>query len=338
MKKRSRKIHTEMVVLILLSVLFAAWVIVLLDSLYIKDQRSIRHYLRNSTPMCRIPDIDDGFVPQGLVYNAASDSILLAGFAPFGEDSPIYVVERETGAARKLFVRLPNGQNFRGHAGGLSIYDDVLYIAGSTAGCMYGLPLSEVLEAASGDVIDVSVVTNLKDDEDRIRVSFTASDYSFLYAGEFHFDPIFFTLPSHYVDTEYGGQGAYLLGFVPDEEGEMTPACVYSIPDKIQGACFDRGYLYLSQSDSLLSSRILTYRLGAVPVSGTRKVFGKEVPLYILTEHGADKSTRIAPMAEEIYVVQDNLYILYESAADSYRIGKQMGMDYVQATPVMYFR
>ena len=309
-----------------------------LQGMYMKQRAAIRLYLENSTPVCRIPDIDRGFIPQGLSYDPGSDRVLITGYMGLGGNSPIYVAERGGGQAKKVLMRTPDGGRFAGHAGGLSIFGGHVYIAGSTGGCMYAYSLPELLRAPDGTALNAALRIPLKNAEDTIRVSFTAADGALLYAGEFHKDPIFRTHPSHTVTTPDGKQKAYLLGFTPDRNGGAVPALVYSIPDNVQGVCFDDRFLYLSQTDSLFSARILTYAREDLKAAGTKNVLGHEVPLYCLTESSAHKITPVAPMSEELLVVDDRLYILYESASNRYLIGKRLGLDHVLSTPVSYFR
>lgn len=309
----------------------------LLQVKYMKHQAEIDLYLENSTAFCSIPDIGSGFIPQGLSYLPDEDLILLTGYYGRGGSSPIYLVDRTRDYSKTLLMRTESGESFHGHAGGISVCGGRAYVAGSTAGCMYGFPLEGLLCAPDGSAQNAELRIGLKSDDDFIRVSFTAAEGPLLFAGEFHKDPLFYTHASHAVDTPVGRQKAYLFGFELSEDGAVQPRVVYSIPDKAQGACFEGGYLFLSQTDSLFSARILTYALDELRPAGTKTVLGAEVPLYILTEKTAVKSRRIPPMSEEILAVDGKLLILYESAANRYRIGKRFGLDRVMATPLDFF-
>lgn len=333
--KELEKQIAAMTIFVLLSALIATAVAFM--GHYMRQQDSIRKYLENSTSVCRVPDIDRGFIPQGLSYHADSDSILLTGYMSNGNNSPVYIISRKNGQAKKISLRTPQGNAFKGHAGGVSLYNDFVYIAGSTEGCMYGLALNDLLQAEDGVSRNADFIVALKNEADQIRVSFTAADREFLYAGEFHRAPLFYTHASHTVMTPDGKQKAYLLGFVPDAEESAVPSCVYSIPDNIQGACFDDKFIYLSQTDGVFSARILTYAREELTTDATKEVLGIDVPLYYLTENSAHKITQVAPMAEEILIVDDKLYILFESASNRYRFGKKLGLDYILSTPCSFF-
>jgi len=327
-----------LIIILAAALCFLAFLIVSFREGYMERRSAIDLYMKNSTAVCEIPDINSGFIPQGLAYDPSSDSILITGYMGGGGCSPIYVIDRTTGQAKKILMLTDGGKNFTGHAGGISIFDGIAYVAGSTKGFMYGYSLQDIYNSDNNAGLIPDRVTDLKYEGEKIRVSFTAVDDKFLYAGEFYKAPIFLTHRSHKVEYQGVTQNAYLFGYTPSSDGKSVPACVYSIPDNVQGACFDDGYLFLSQTDKILSSRILAYKLDTFTEAGTKEVLGAEVPLYCLTEENASKITCIPAMSEEIIAVDGQLYILYESASNRYRMGKGKGFENVLSTPLAFFK
>ena len=336
MKKRLR-----LVLVIMACILIGLMLAVAGGTMMIKN--GLEDYFEHSVPVFPIPDISKGFIPQGITYDAASQCFFLTGYMDNGKNSPIYAMGQDGKLLAKVLMLTENGEKFRGHAGGISVHGDELYVAGSTDACMYSFSIQEILnlkdkDKAAQEGLKATRRIPLKTEEDFIRVSFTSFDDEILYAGEFRKDPIFYTHDSHYVTIEDGKQKAYLFGFDFDENGEVVPTKVYSIPDNVQGACFDEEYVYLSQSHGFMPSEILTYRLEELEVAETRKVLGKEIPLYVLTEKNAKKATKVPPMSEEIVTFDNKMYILHESASNRYLIGKLLGQDQVYSTPISYFR
>lgn len=298
----------------------------------------VSSYFDNSIKAFTVPDIDNGYIPQGIAYDPASDNIFLTGYMGNGSESPIYIMDRKTGDfVKKIKMQDEAGQKFNGHSGGLSVLGDKLYVAGSTKACMYVFSLKELFKAEDGSSVAAERKIGLRTSGDFMRVSFTSCDDSLIYAGEFHKGAIFYTHASHLVEGEGVRQKAYLMGFLTDGDSAV-PGKVYSIPDSIQGACFDGDYVYLSQSKGVLAGRILAYDLKDIPQSGTKTVLGKEIPLYILSEKNAAKVTPIPPMCEELVTADGKLYTIFEAASNRYIIGKFMGLKSVYATPVEYFR
>ena len=319
----------------------------------------LNEYFDASEAKCTLPDISRGFIPQGITYDESTDHIFITGYMGNGKVSPIYGINNATGENDcAILMRTNEGDNFRGHAGGMSIYENRLYVAGSTDACMYGFDIQEVLSEGSkansddASVSDVETTSNskkekvyvnaknrieLKSANDHIRVSFTSADSELLYAGEFHKDPIFQTDKSHNIKTVDGMQKGLLFGFRLDEEGNAVPVKVYSIPDNIQGACFYEHYIFLSRSHGIFPSEILTYDLDQIACEGDYTFLETEIPLYVLNESKAVKVKKIPPMSEEMVIADGKMYILYESASNRYIIGKWMGLKQLCATPIDYF-
>ncbi len=336
-KKRTKKEKRRLVLRIFLVVILSLILICLV--VFMSYRSKFQGYFDNSTVLCKIPDISKGFIPQGITYDTSTDNIFLTGYKGDGSHSPIYAIDRQSGElVRKVLLNTVSGEKFNGHAGGLSIYGDFLYLAGSTDYCMYPYAISDVLNAEDSGFICAKEKTDLQTDKDYIRVSFTSNDADYLYAGEFHKEPVFYTNDSHEVSVPNGKQKAFLFGFEVDPEGNAVPKCVYSIPDNIQGAAFDDGYVFLSKSHGAKPSKILTYKLNDSLRQGDINVLGKEVPLYVLTDDNADKITFVPPMSEELIVIDSRMYILFEAASNRYIFGKMLGEDKIYSTPVDYFK
>ena len=318
---------------------FAILIMVLLGFYGYKRYRiMLDDYFRHSTGAFEIPDITKGFIPQGIAYDDASDSFILTGYMGNGKGSPIYVIDKDSGKVRKkISLKTEEGKRFKGHAGGISVYGNNTYLAGSTNFCFYVFANPDIMNAEDGGTLCAGRRIDLKDGKDYIRASFTSVDDSLLYAGEFHKGLLFYTSDTHKVETGDSMQEAFLLGLTVDD-GKAVPSLVYSIPDSIQGACFADGYLYLSQSNGFLPGKILSYDIENVRQQGETEVLGKNVPLYVLTETNASGTQIIPPMPEEMIVVDGRMYIAYESASNRYKIGRLLGLDKVLSTPVEYFQ
>ena len=302
-----------------------------------RGEEVLKEYLKHSEPAFTVPGLADGFVPQGIGYDAETDCFFLSGYMDRREPSPVFCIDKKSRKLiRKITLRKESGEIFRGHAGGLSVYNGHIYVAGGMDACMYRLPTEEALRAEGEEPLCTEKVS-LCDEKGHIRVSFTAVDEGMLYAGEFHRRPIYHTHRSHRVQRGNLRQRAYLLAFTVGENGKAIPARVYSIPDNIQGACIAEGHLFLTQSHGLLPGTVLAYSLSEMDTEGTRTVLGKEVPLFLLTKKNCKKATSIPLLPEEIIPADGKLHILYEAAANRYHFGKKIGLDKVFATAPEYF-
>ena len=281
--------------------------------------------LRHSKKGFVIPYSNKGYIAQGISYDEGSGNFYLTGYMKDGSASPIFVVNKET---RKFVnaVRMtnPDGSAFTGHAGGLSVADGKIYIAGSGDCCFYVFDKAAVDNAKRDSNLSYTDVIDVQGAGDKIKVSFSTYHNGLLYAGEFHREPNYKLLDSHQVMTEDGLQYAITAGF-SISDGKAIPQVAFSLPDFVQGMCFSDDSIYLTTSWGLGKSYVYKYSYGKLEQSGTKEICGKEVPLYILTLSNTTASFVLPPMAEEIEFVDGRFYITNESASNKYVFGKFTG-------------
>ena len=292
--------------------------------------------LRHSKKAFVIPYSNKGYIAQGLAYDKASDNFYLTGYMKDGSASPIFIVNK---TSRKLIntVRManPDGTAFTGHAGGLSVLNNKIYIAGSADSCFYVFEKQEVDHAARESSVAYSTKMVLGDGDsknDGIKVAYSTVQNGMLYAGEFYRDPGYILSEKHKVETKDGLQYALAVGFSLDSTGEKAkPTVAFSIPSQIQGMCFSNDAIYLTTSWALGSSKVYKYSFGSMTQTGTKEVCGDTVPLYTLTLENMTASWVLPPMAEEIEFVDGKFYITNESASDKYIFGKYTGGQWCMA-------
>lgn len=281
--------------------------------------------LRHSKKGFVIPYSNKGYIAQGISYDESSGNFYLTGYMKDGSASPIFVVNKET---RKLVnaVRMtkPDGSAFTGHAGGLSVADGKIYIAGSADCCFYVFDKSAVDNAKRNANISYTDVVDVKGGSDAIKVSFSTYYNGLLYAGEFHREPNYKLSDAHQVMTADGLQYGLAVGFTLSD-GKATAQVAFSLPDLVQGMCFSDDAIYLTTSWALGKSMIYKYNFGNLKQEGTKEVCGVTVPLYTLTTANTTASYVLPPMAEEIEYVDGRFYITNESASDKYVFGKFTG-------------
>ncbi len=321
-----RKLIVQKIIPIILFTLFFIFdIAVIVFNIFTKAPA--RASLKNSEAAFVIPYTNKNYIAQGITYDAASDNFYLTGYMKDGSASPIFVVNKTT---RKLItaVRMANqdGTAFTGHAGGLTLMNNKLYIAGSSDGCFYVFDKSVIDSAEKEASIAYSEILDLKKDNDKIKIAYCTTNNGLIYAGEFYRSPNYILSESHKVDTEDGIQYALVTGFAINADGKTTTAKVaYSIPNQIQGICFEGNYVYLTTSWGLGKSYVYKYDLDKIAQTGTKQVCGETVPLYKLTMSNMEKCYTLPPMAEEIEAVDGRFYITNESASNKYVFGKFTG-------------
>ena len=294
-----------------------------------------RSSLQHSKKAFVIPWSNKGYIAQGISYDQGSGNFYLTGYMKDGSASPILVVNKET---RRLVnaVRMakPDGSPFTGHAGGLSVMNGKIYIAGSSDSCFYVFEKTAVDQAKRNSSVKYSSVLTLGDGNakgDGVKVAYSTVHNGILYAGEFHRDPNYILSDAHQVQTKDGLQYALAVGFSLEADGQAKAQVAFSIPDLIQGMCFSGDAIYLTSSWGLGKSKVYKYNFSSLQAGGSKEVCGQTVPLYTLTVSNAAASWVLPPMAEEIEFTDGRFYINNESASNKYVFGKFTGGNWCRA-------
>lgn len=267
--------------------------------------------------VCTNPGLSDGFVCQGIcaLEREEGDVILVSGYMKDKSASRIYVTTTES---ESYYVSLcSEGKVFTGHAGGIAVLGENAYLANGKK--VYTIPISTILKAAQGDVIDVG-----KGDRVNSSASFIYSDDEYLYVGEFH-DGGAYVVEGHENETAEGTHYAICSVY---EAGKFdTPVRVYSIRNKVQGICFTSdGKVVLSTSYGLSDSVYYVYNLDRATDSG--KEFDS-APLYYLDK--LEYEVKGPAMAEGLDEYKGSVITLSESASDKYIFGKFFFADKIVA-------
>ncbi len=301
---------------------------------------SVSEYYRDSEKAFVIPAINDGFIAQGIAYDERSGCFLVTGYQNDGTASPIHVVEKSSGkTVRSVGMRTSDGDYF-GHAGGVSVYGDYVYVAGGSERCLYVYSYEDVIDEAGDAFVTALGKFSLEsEDGDYINAAFTTVYENKLLVGEFYREGNYETHPKHRVSLGRENR-AIAVAFEFDEESEfgINPQVVeaYSLPDQIQGMCIDGDALYLSSSYGLALSKISTYsRDGAYRVKWT--ALGYDVDFILCDDASLLNENKIAPMSEEIEIVDGKAYVMCESASDKYIFGKFTGGKWCYATSLDFF-
>ena len=300
-----------------------------------------RSYYDASEPAFPIPGLSDGFIPQGLSYDAPEDLFLVTGYQKDGSASPVYLVDRASGEARgKVLLTTPDGTAYTGHAGGLTVHGDYLYVAGGGSG-LYVYRRADLLAAQDGDALPCVGIFPTAWEGDAVGVAFTATDGERLYAGQFYREENYPTPDSHKRTTAAGDYNTALMLAYDFSDGpdsilglSPAPAEVYSLPGLVQGACFDGDTLWLSTSYGMPFSHLYAYDLTRANRTET-DLFGG-LPLTELDSACRVREWKIAPMSEEIEIVDGKLYTMCESASSKYLFGNLLSARTCYATWTRY--
>ena len=292
-------------------------------SLHVAKYFIYSDYYKQRENVSKIPGLSDGFVPQGLDYDAETDTYIHSGYN--GGYIEIYFVKgKET---KKLLPINESGAREKGHAGGVAHAGDYLYVCDNAnegngrVGLLRIFLFEELLNAADG-----AEIKPIKTFEVDTSSSFCFSDDNYIYVGEFYRPVNYETLESHYYTTPAGDENKAILSAYPlNEEGAIIgeyPEFSISIPAQVQGfAVTKEGKIAISTSWGLTPSH-LEIHSGKKDSGTTIDVSGKEVPLYYIDSSTRERDIVMPTFSEGLAILDDKVVISFESACNKYIIGK----------------
>ena len=309
-------------------IIFIAVIAVILLGARLYFRIPVSEYYSHSEKEFTIPDINSGFIAQGLTYDDRSDCFFMTGYMNDKSSSPIYMVEKSTNKyVKKLLLQNPDGSEFHGHAGGMTVHGDYIYVAGSGDSCLYVFSYEEAVKASDNSTLKSIGTFPMPDD---MSVAFTSSDENVIYAGEFYRAENYKTAENHKMTTSAGDYNQALMfayRFSDSADAlfgiEPEPFEVYSVTDLVQGMDTYNGKLYLSTSYGIAFSHIYVY--DKPQSTKNLEIAGLTLPLYELDSASLTNTFKYPPMSEEIVCIDDRIYTMCESASNKYIFGKLTG-------------
>ncbi len=262
-------------------------------------------YYAAKSNVCTNPGLNDGFVCQGIAVSEKDERIIVSGYMKDKSESRLYVTDLESKSHHVKLRR--NGEVFTGHAGGVAITGDTVYIASGKK--IYTVSLPTVLNAKDGDIIDIGDGTKVNN-----SASFVYTDENYLYVGEFHDGGKYVT--EHPYETSEGMHYAIISKYPINDLSK--PEKIYSVRNKVQGACFTPdGKVVFSTSYGLADSVYYVYNEADAVDSGLTL---DGAPVYLLDK--CVKEIKGPAMSEDLDWYDDKVITLSESASDKYIFGK----------------
>lgn len=271
-------------------------------------------YYDMETTIADNPGTGDGFICQGIAVSEKDSVILVSGYMKDESNSRIYVTDFESNS---YYVALTlGGEKYTGHAGGIAVTGDTVYIAGDDV--VHITSLATILAAKNGDKVEISEGIPVNN-----GASFVFSDETYVYVGEFHRDDENYKR-DHIYETAEGTHYAIISRYSHAEMSSATaqttlkPDKVYSIRELVQGACFmPDGTIVLSTSWGISSSGYYVYDESKLTPSG--ETFDG-APVYYLDSPVMQFDG--PAMSEDMDYYNGMAITLTESASDKYIFGK----------------
>lgn len=277
----------------------------------------------NCKPLCDIPELDGGFVPQGFCYIDSKDMFAITCYGTDDENSVISLIDASTGERVKTVSLLyEDGTPCKAHAGGIAdIGDSLLVSAGKS---VRRLKLEAVL--AAEDYSEIAFCGKLST---HMQASYVCSYENTLFIGQYYN----FTLDGSY-DTPQeqrvytpSGKRHYAMCETYDmsdmdavfEKGEAVPTAALSMPDCVQGIAYNGETLTLSISAGPFAvSPLKRYELKDFETEWSINLDGNDVPLVFIDKDRLIDTVKQPPMMEGIDCYKGRIAGIFESGAKKF--------------------
>lgn len=265
-----------------------------------------------------IPGLDTNFSPQGLTYDENHNTFLVCGYMSKGEPSRIYFVKKGENEANKYITLTINGEAYNGHSGGITTHGNSAWIVGDKH--IYRFSLTDALALENGKALEI-----IDSRETGNGADFILTYNNRLIVGEFYREQNYPTPESHHITTESGAVNPalalmYLINPLNTCGISEKPVAGISMPKFVQGMTFTKdGKIVLSTSYGLPSSKLLIYNnvLTSLPTKSA-EIGDQTLPVYMLEE--PEKTLEGPCMSEEIVLVDNRVYVLFENACKKYKL------------------
>lgn len=280
-------------------------ILLIFISLNILKYAIYSEYYSIKTNICENPGLNDGFVCQGIAANEENGVILVSGYMNNKTNSRIYITDYKNNS---YYVKLTkNGNPYTGHIGGIATTNNNVYICGNSG--FYILKLDELLNLKNENEIALEEYVEVEG-----AASFVFSNEEYLLIGEFHNGKEYVT--NHPYETKDGTYYAIIRQYSINDFSK--PVKVYSIRNKVQGACLTpEGKIVLSTSYGLASTEYFIYDSNNATKSAN---YLDDAPVYYLDNY--EKKITGPAMGEDLDYYDGGVITLTESASNKYIFGK----------------
>jgi len=293
-----------------------------------------KKFFDNASKEFAIPGLDTSFVPQGIDKIDGQNQYIISGYMNDGGPSRFYIYDVESDTSK--YFTLKRGEEFySGHAGGVASAGMTIWTVGDKKCLRFSW--EDVRDTEDGGFVEVIDAFDTPNGGD-----FIFDHDGLLWIGEFYKEGKYETEKSHRLKTTSGEENPSLVfGYTIDESassGLLTkvPTKLLSIRGLCQGMSIDsKGNFVMTTSYSVPDSNIYYYKDVLKNECDMKYFIGKHtVPLWFLDNNSLISKTNAPSMAEEVVVVSDRAYILFESNAKKYRLYNRKRLKNVYSLPV----
>lgn len=246
----------------------------------------------------------DGYVPQGMAYSEKYNIVIQTSYSSKHEPSKIFITDFSTGKLLKSYKLIDTNERYdTSHVGGVATDGKTVWITSDYSIREYNL---DKLINSNSDYMRYTAKADIG-----IRGDFCYHSGNTLYIGDFYLEP-FYDVPNNTpMLYAYNTEAEYSYA---------NPEYVISLPKMVQGMTIlpDNKFVFSTSFTNLVESSLLVYENVLNEKADRYNVNGKNVPYYKFTKKNQSKSIKIPSMAEGIFSIGNEVYVLFENCSDKY--------------------
>lgn len=314
-----------------------------------------RDFFNNADAEFDIPGLDEDFCPQGMTELEGYNKYIVSGYMSDGGPSRYYVIDAETNNIEKYFILNINDKKYDGHAGGIASFNSKLWtvsmVEDEGEGYAFSFNATDVINVDNGGEVLVRGFFKTNNNADCVFVQ-----DNLLWVGEFYRPEKFETDTNHHLTTRSGETNRAICYAYEIEENAKTgvvstgrilsggasevqpPVKALSVRDLCQGVAVTKdGKFVVSTSYSIFDSNIYYYKdVLNEDAHSTIRVGLDEIPLWFLDNDALIGSAQVPAMSEELFVKNDRVYLLFESACKKYKFFNRVRIKSVYSFALSY--
>ncbi len=244
------------------------------------------------------------YTPQGLTYSDKYKVVLQTSYNSKHTVSMLYVSDFKSGKLlKKLKLKeLDDSDNIH-HVGGITTNNTKVWITNDYEINEYSL--EEILKT-NNDYVKSNKNIKLPN-----RGDFCTYNNNILWIGDFFLKPFY----------PIKDDNPLLMGYILKEEIDYnSPDYIISLPKMVQGLAIteDNKFIVTQSFTNLINSNLSIYSNPLTNKQEIYKLNGQDIPYYHFNKDNLIENVKIAPMAEELFYKDKQLYILFENSSDTY--------------------
>lgn len=251
-----------------------------------------------------VQGIKNKYTPQGLTYSSKYNVAIQTSYNKKHSVSMIFITDLNTNKLiKKLKLLNHDGTEDNKHVGGITTDNNTVWITNDNY--VDELDLDEIMTTEE-ETIKIKNSYELPN-----RGDFCLYDKGILWIGDFFLKGIYDCLDDN----------PLLMGYTINKDIDYAiPDYVISLPIMIQGMAIteDNKFIFTDSYTNLINSKLTIYDNVLEDKADIYTINGKEIPYYKLDKNNLLTTYKIPPMAEGLFLKDNNLYILFESASDTY--------------------